>query len=187
MVQRREDLGLSLESPQSFRVLGELIRQDLDRHIPAELPVSRPIDLSHPAFADRLEDLVVGEFMTRLERHDPTMLRRWCLVSNHGSVEGRWSTGWDLVPKNGDVLEEIQACQKGTELRSLTQLSATRSQLPDGLRRITSIDSSASRYSSTNSIGTGPNSVVNQSRISLTVRMPLTKFSASYTYWPLLP
>ena len=69
MVQRREDLGLPLESSQSLLVLGELIRQHFDRHIPAEFPISRPIDLSHPAFADRLEDLVVGEFVTSLKGH----------------------------------------------------------------------------------------------------------------------
>jgi hypothetical protein len=76
MVQRGEDLGLSLESPQSLRFPGELIGQDLDRHVPTQLPVSRPIHLSHPALADGLEDLVVGEFVASLEGHGPVMLRR---------------------------------------------------------------------------------------------------------------
>ena len=60
VIELSQDPGLSLEPSQAFLVLGELLRQDLDRHIPAELSVSGPVNLSHPAFADGLEDLVVG-------------------------------------------------------------------------------------------------------------------------------
>jgi len=67
MVRRRKDLCLTLEASQSFRILGELIRQNLDRHIPAELSISRPINLAHPALPDGLDDLVVGEFVTSFE------------------------------------------------------------------------------------------------------------------------
>ena len=64
----------------------------------------------------------------------------------------------------------------GSDPMGLTQF-ATRPY--SSLTRITSMDSSASRYSSTTSSGTGPSSAVSQSRMSLTVRVPSTKFSAS--------
>ncbi len=67
MVERREDFRFSPESPQPLFVLDELIGQNLDRHIPAELPILRPIDLPHSAFANGLEDLVVREFVTGFE------------------------------------------------------------------------------------------------------------------------
>ena len=43
------------------------IGQDFDRDIPAELCVPGSIDLPHPAFADGLEDLVMGELVTACE------------------------------------------------------------------------------------------------------------------------
>jgi hypothetical protein len=64
---KRDDHHAIAISIETVFVLGELIRQDLDRHIPAELSVSSPIHLAHPTLADRLEDLVMGEFVTRLE------------------------------------------------------------------------------------------------------------------------
>ncbi len=76
MVERGKDFGFSLESSQPLRILGELVREHLDGYIPTEFPISCPKHLPHPTFADRLEDLVVSEFVTRLERHDPPMLRR---------------------------------------------------------------------------------------------------------------
>ena len=52
MVHRRKNLRLPLESSQSFRVMCELIGQHLDRDIPVELPISGPIDISHPTLAN---------------------------------------------------------------------------------------------------------------------------------------
>ena len=46
VVQGCKDLGLSLESGESFFVLGELIGQDLDRDIPAELCIAGAVDLA---------------------------------------------------------------------------------------------------------------------------------------------
>ena len=46
VVERGEDFRLALESSQPLRVLGELIGQDFDRDIPAELCVPGSIDLS---------------------------------------------------------------------------------------------------------------------------------------------
>ncbi len=63
MIERRKNFRLALEASQAFFIFGELITQDLNRHIPSELSVSRPIHLSHPAFPNGLEDLVVGELV----------------------------------------------------------------------------------------------------------------------------
>ena len=63
MVQRRKNFRFPPKSSQAFFIFGELVGQDLDRHIPTKLPISCAIDLTHPAFADGLEDLVVGEFV----------------------------------------------------------------------------------------------------------------------------
>ena len=67
MVERREELGLSLETGESFGIPGDVVRQDFDRHIPAELSASRPINLPHAAFSNGLEDFVVGEFVAGCE------------------------------------------------------------------------------------------------------------------------
>ena len=46
----------------------QMLRQDLDRHGPLEARVARLVDLSHPARADRREDLVGAEPRTGGER-----------------------------------------------------------------------------------------------------------------------
>ena len=62
VIERRENFCLALKSSQALFIFGELVRQDLDRHIPAELSIACTINVSHPAFANGLEDLVVVEF-----------------------------------------------------------------------------------------------------------------------------
>ena len=59
MVEGCKDFRLTLEAPQALFVVGKLVRQDLDGNIPAELSVSCPIHLTHPAFPNGLDDLVV--------------------------------------------------------------------------------------------------------------------------------
>jgi len=66
MVQRREDFGLALKTPESLLVSRELVGQDFNRDVPAELRVLCPIHFAHAALADELEDVVVRE------------LRPWC-------------------------------------------------------------------------------------------------------------
>jgi hypothetical protein len=58
MIDRRERLRLAFESRQAFGIRRHGIRQDLDRDLAAELYVARLVHLSHPARAERGEDLV---------------------------------------------------------------------------------------------------------------------------------
>ena len=71
VIQRGEHLGLSLKPLQALFVLSELVREDLDRDLPPKLRVLRPVDLAHPALADGLENLVVGESFGRPYRWAP--------------------------------------------------------------------------------------------------------------------
>ena len=58
MVQRGEDSGFTLEAGQAFRIIGEEIRQDFQRHIPAELGIVGTVHLAHAAFADQGGDFI---------------------------------------------------------------------------------------------------------------------------------
>ena len=57
LIERRQDLRLTLESPQSFHVLGELLGKDFDRYVPPELSVAGAIDFAHPADSQESYDL----------------------------------------------------------------------------------------------------------------------------------
>jgi hypothetical protein len=61
VIERRERLRLALEPRHALRVVGERVRQDLDRHLAAERRVRRPIHLTHSAFANERGDLVDAE------------------------------------------------------------------------------------------------------------------------------
>lgn len=58
MAQRGQRAGLPAQPRQEMLVASELLGQNLDRHVPAERRVVRPVDLSHPALAQELQDLV---------------------------------------------------------------------------------------------------------------------------------
>ena len=61
MIQRRQSLRFALEAREAVGVVRERLRQDLDRDVAIQLRVASPIDLSHPAFADRRSDVVDAE------------------------------------------------------------------------------------------------------------------------------
>ena len=69
VVERRRRARLLLEALQAVRVLRERRRQHLDRDLAPEPRVLRPVDLSHPAGAERREDLVGAELCAGGERH----------------------------------------------------------------------------------------------------------------------
>ncbi len=61
VIERGERLRLALEPRQAVGIRGEELRQDLDRHLPIELRVARPIDLPHPAGAKRIDYFIGTE------------------------------------------------------------------------------------------------------------------------------
>src|SRR5205085_1459667 len=70
MRERGDGLGLALEAGERVGVRGQLRGEDLDRDLPVELRVARPVDLAHPARAERREDLVGTETGAGAESHE---------------------------------------------------------------------------------------------------------------------
>lgn len=58
MILRGEHLRLALKAGQPVRIIGQLLRQDLDRHLPIETRAPGEINLSHPSRPKEREDLV---------------------------------------------------------------------------------------------------------------------------------
>ena len=61
MVERGSGPGLLDEAPPTVLVRHALGGQDLDRDLPAQARVARPIDLPHPPRAQQREDFVGPE------------------------------------------------------------------------------------------------------------------------------
>jgi hypothetical protein len=61
---RGEDACLACETGAALRVVGELPREDLDRHVTTELAVVRAVYLAHPGRAECGADLVRAEQVT---------------------------------------------------------------------------------------------------------------------------
>ena len=60
MIQRRQELSLTLEPGQPLRVAGKLLRQDLDGHVTAKVPIERPMDLAHAALAEFFMNFIMA-------------------------------------------------------------------------------------------------------------------------------
>ena len=69
MRKRRDRLRLSLEPGERLRVAGDRGGQNLDRDVAVELRVPSPVDLAHPARAERGQNLVGPESSARGEGH----------------------------------------------------------------------------------------------------------------------
>ena len=69
VAQRSEQLGFALEAGESLRIAGEGIGKDLDRHFAVEVGVRGFPDHTHPAFADLLDQAVVEQLLSGLDRH----------------------------------------------------------------------------------------------------------------------
>jgi hypothetical protein len=69
VVERRERPRLALESREPLRILGEALRQDLDRDVTPETRVARAIHLAHRTRAEQLQELVVRECSPPFQRH----------------------------------------------------------------------------------------------------------------------
>ena len=88
VVQRRENFGLSLEARQSLRVSGKRFGQDFDGDVPAEFSVLGSEDLAHPAFANRLDDLVVAEHLAGLDRHERDDIKKRLRLDKESCRQG---------------------------------------------------------------------------------------------------
>jgi hypothetical protein len=75
--QRRDGSRLALETRERIGVSGERLGKNLDRDIPAELRVFRPVDFAHPARSERRKDLVGTEPGAGGETHfTPSTVKR---------------------------------------------------------------------------------------------------------------
>ncbi len=68
MVQRGERLGLAVKTRALIRVLADVIGQKLDRDVTLERRVARLPDHTHTALADLVDDAVMEQFLSWLER-----------------------------------------------------------------------------------------------------------------------
>ena len=64
VVERGEDLGLTLETGVAFGVSGKVLRKDLERYLTVEGGVGGAPDRTHPALAEHIDKLVVQQFRT---------------------------------------------------------------------------------------------------------------------------
>src|SRR5580704_14190194 len=69
MIERGQHLGFALESCESLRIASGKVRQNLDGDVAIQPLIVRPIDLAHPAGAERCDDLVGSELRSGRERH----------------------------------------------------------------------------------------------------------------------
>ena len=69
VIHLREEFRLSLETFQAFLVSRELLGKNFDGNVAFELRVPRPVDFSHAARTDRLDDFVMRELGSGKEGH----------------------------------------------------------------------------------------------------------------------
>ncbi len=69
VVERRQRARFALETRGPIGIGGEILRQDLDRHLPPEPGIASAIDLAHAALADDGEHFVWAETIAGTERH----------------------------------------------------------------------------------------------------------------------
>ena len=87
MVQRRDRVGLALESRHRLGIVRKRLGKHLHRDLAIQLRVPRPVHLAHPARAERCEDLVRAE--AGAGRKSQCVLRR--ILSECGlSGVGAW-------------------------------------------------------------------------------------------------
>src|SRR5258706_5093471 len=67
VIQCRCGACFLLETTQTFSILDETSREEFQRYLSMELSVFSEIDLSHPAFAQQRNNLIMGHGLTCLE------------------------------------------------------------------------------------------------------------------------
>ena len=107
VLQARHRARLLLESLAVFRVLGEEIGQDLDRHVAVEGGVVRAVDGCHAAAADAL--------------HDPVRAERHAFLDVHVITPRRMSS----ATAGGSALSPTEASRTATRGRRRAGASST--------------------------------------------------------------
>jgi hypothetical protein len=69
MIQRRQYFRLAFEAPQPIRIPRKRILQNLDRNVPLQFQIARPIHLAHAAGSNELDDLVAAQSCTSCQGH----------------------------------------------------------------------------------------------------------------------
>ena len=69
VVERCQHLRFTLEPRQAVAIVGEMIRQDLDRDVALQPAVAGPVDLAHAAGAKRRDDFIWTDVCAGGERH----------------------------------------------------------------------------------------------------------------------
>ena len=69
VIERGERAGLALEPRPPLGIGRDECRQDLDRHLPIQLGVARPIHLSHPPCAEGADDFIRSDARSRRSLH----------------------------------------------------------------------------------------------------------------------
>jgi hypothetical protein len=69
MIERGQNLRLSLESGEPIRVGRKCVRENLQSIVSLEGDVARSPDLAHPALANQSGDFIRAEVNARSQRH----------------------------------------------------------------------------------------------------------------------
>jgi hypothetical protein len=75
MRQRGHRARLLLEPAQSVGVSARTVGKDLDRNVPSEPRVARPINLAHASRPQRCDDFVRSQTAASVERHPAILLQ----------------------------------------------------------------------------------------------------------------
>jgi hypothetical protein len=80
VIERRENLGLSLEPGDAIRIADDGIGEDLDRDVAIEPGIAGAVHLSHAAFAEGGQDFVRPESRAGRQCHRAGLYRQsaWC-------------------------------------------------------------------------------------------------------------
>ncbi len=97
-------------SGQSLRVLGELLGQHLNSHLPIQLGVGGTVDLSHTTFADFLEYLVMANGRTdhRTPPHCNVVAFNAKSVGGEKAIKITLYLGWSWVEWGGVGLARLE-------------------------------------------------------------------------------
>ena len=113
VVQRGQELRLTVETREALGVAGEGVGKQLDSDLAVEVRVDRTPDGPHPALADLLRELVVQQHLSRLDRHGMPSL-----------VDSRIPRDWPGIRRSriGRFRSRVEIIGAGGRARTCTAL-----------------------------------------------------------------